>query len=83
MDSAWRLRARMVIANVVATVGRDDEKALRRALRDAYQFGPRRHWPYKCWLRERKWALLGYDKPQGKNESIFTTDHPPLFPEHL
>lgn len=50
----WRDSAAPIIANVIATVGLDDVKALRRALRDAYPFGERRYWPYKVWCDEVK-----------------------------
>lgn len=29
-----------------------------RALRKAYPFGPRRCWPYKAWLKERRRYLV-------------------------
>jgi len=45
---SWREIAAPIIANVIASKPED----LRRALRDAYPFGPRRHWPYKVWLDE-------------------------------
>ena len=48
----WRDRARPIIASVIEEVGTDDIKALRKALREAYPFGPRKYWPYKVWLSE-------------------------------
>jgi len=50
----WRDSARPIIAEVIARVGRDDMKALRRALREAYPFGPRQYYPYRIWLDEIK-----------------------------
>ncbi len=50
--ATWRDHARPIIAKVIARVGRDDVKALRRALREAYPFGERRYWPYKVWCDE-------------------------------
>ncbi len=49
---SWREHARPIIARVLAdTVGRPDTE-VRKALRDAYPFGPRQHHPYKIWLDE-------------------------------
>lgn len=45
------LDARKVVEAVVADVGLDDQKALRKALRDAYPFYARVGWAYRCWLR--------------------------------
>ena len=52
--SSWRCVARPIIADVVRRVGLADRSALRKALRDAYPFGERAHWPYKAWLAEVK-----------------------------
>ena len=49
---SWRSRFAPRIARVIAEVGRADQKALRRALRDAYPAGERRYWPYKVWCDE-------------------------------
>lgn len=50
--SYWRDRATPIIAEVIARVGRDDERALRKALHDAYPFGERSMHPYKIWRDE-------------------------------
>lgn len=50
----WREKAAPIIADVIRQVGRDDEKTLRKALRDAYPFGERRYYPYKVWRDEIK-----------------------------
>ena len=55
--SGWRSRAAAVIASVIEEVGTEDEKALRKALREAYPFGPRKFHPYKIWLDEIKIQL--------------------------
>jgi hypothetical protein len=55
--SYWRDISLKVIQKVVAQVGTDDLKALKKALQLAYPFGQRQHYPYKCWLREQKRAL--------------------------
>lgn len=52
MDHSWRDIARPIIARVIAEVGRDDPQKLRQAIRNAYPFGERKHWPYKAWLNE-------------------------------
>ena len=49
-DSHWRNACAPIIAKVLASV--QDPKELRKALRAAYPFGPRRHHPYKIWLDE-------------------------------
>lgn len=48
----WREYAAPIIADVIERVGREDVKALRRALREAYPFGERSFWPYKVWCDE-------------------------------
>lgn len=48
----WRQRAAPIIAHVITEVGTQNQKTLRAALRDAYPFGLRKHYPYKVWLDE-------------------------------
>lgn len=55
----WREQAAPIIADTILRVGRQDQQALRRALRDAYPFGERAHYPYKAWRDEIK-AQLGH-----------------------
>jgi hypothetical protein len=57
--SYWRDRAAPIIAEVIARVGRDDERALRKALHDAYPFGERRMHPYRIWCDEVRRQLEG------------------------
>jgi hypothetical protein len=64
MRETWRERARPIIAEVIERVGREDENALRVALRDAYPFGPRKYYPYKAWLAEVKSQLRGQSAGQ-------------------
>lgn len=52
---------RPIIAKVIATVGRDDPKALRESLLAAYPFGERKYHPYRIWLSEIRYQL-GKDK---------------------
>ena len=61
---SWRASAAPIIAKVIAEVGRDDIKALRKALRDAYPWHERRMWPYKVWCSEVRHQLFG--KPARK-----------------
>ena len=57
--SYWRNIAAPIIARVIAEVGRDDERALKRALHDAYPFGERSMHPYKIWRDEIRRQLEG------------------------
>ena len=57
MKGTWRDMCRPIIAKVISEVGKEDKKALRVALREAYPFGDRRYWPYKVWLDEIKVQL--------------------------
>lgn len=57
-QSVWRTRARMVIERTLQSLSpeaTDTEK--RRALFDAYPFGPRAHHPYRIWREEVRAAL--------------------------
>lgn len=54
--SYWGEHARAVIAEAVARgleVG-EGLPAITARIDAAYPFGPREHWPYKVWLRERR-----------------------------
>jgi hypothetical protein len=62
----WRERAKEVICEVIERVGRNDEKALRAALREAYPFGMRKYHPYKVWLDEIKVQLNRKKPPTGR-----------------
>jgi len=54
----WSDEARGIVAKVLAALPADtDVKAARRALRDAYPWGPREYWPYKAWCAAAKPAL--------------------------
>ena len=57
--SYWRDRAAPIIREVIARVGRDDERALRKALHDACPFGERQLHPYKIWRDEIRRQLEG------------------------
>lgn len=66
--SSWRDRLRPVIAQVIAEVGTDDMKKLRKALREAWpeNLGPRSMHPYKIWLDEIRRQL----EPRQPHENI-------------
>ncbi len=62
----WREQCSPIIAEVIKTVGTDDMKVLRKALRDAYPYGERRMWPYKVWcseIRKQLKIMTGPDMP--------------------
>jgi alpha-D-ribose 1-methylphosphonate 5-triphosphate synthase subunit PhnG len=67
MRETWRERARPIIAEVI---GRDDEKALRAALLDAYPFGPRKYYPYKAWLAEINSQLNPHQQTHQQHPSL-------------
>ena len=48
----WRDRARPLIAKIISRHGTEDIKGLRKALREAFPFGPREYHPYRIWLDE-------------------------------
>ena len=50
--TTWRDRARPIIAAVLRETEGQDEATIKRALRDAYPWGPRAMHPYKAWLAE-------------------------------
>ena len=52
IESHWRRKARPIIERVLAETKGQDEKMIRRALRDAYPFGLRKYHPYKIWCDE-------------------------------
>ena len=57
-ESPWRRRSREVIEATLAALPADATLAdKRRALRDAYPFGPRQYTPYRMWCSEVRKAL--------------------------
>jgi hypothetical protein len=48
----WREIAKPIISAVLNDLRGEDERTIRKALRDAYPFGPRRYHPYKIWCDE-------------------------------
>jgi hypothetical protein len=59
MSNTWRDIAAPIIADVIAANRQSDTATLRRALREAYPFGIRKHWPYKIWCSEVRKQLGG------------------------
>lgn len=53
----------MVIAEVLKETEGQSESEIRRALREAFPFGPRDYYPYKVWLDEIK-VQRGLKKPK-------------------
>jgi len=48
----WRDEVRPIIAKVLQETDGQDEKTIRKALREAYPYGLRENHPYKIWLSE-------------------------------
>ena len=62
-----------MIAKVLADTEGLDEKAIKRALRDAYPLGERKYHPYKIWLDEIH-RQRGTGKHAGKGRVVATPD---------
>jgi len=63
--SAWRDMLAPIIAGVIQEVGTEDEKALKKALREARPFAVERlSWPKKVWYDEIQ-RQLGKKLPVG------------------
>jgi len=52
MTRTWRQVAAPIIFNVLRETEGRSEREIRKALRAAYPFGERKHFPYKTWLDE-------------------------------
>ena len=59
--STWRRVAAPIIRRVLAEHAGESIAAIRRALRDAYPFGPMKYHPYKIWCDEIR-VQLGLKK---------------------
>jgi len=75
---SWRDRARPVIAEVLKETQGQSEKEIRKALRDAYPFGPMQYHPYKIWLDEIK-AQRGLKKAKPKEVEPPDPRQPEMF----
>jgi hypothetical protein len=74
--NTWRDSATPIIARVLKETKGQDEKAIKKALFDAYPFGARQYHPYKIWLdeikRQRgKKPLPAKDRPAENQISLF------------
>lgn len=54
MNKTWRDIARPIIAEVLEKTKGQGEPEIKKALHDAYPFGPRKMHPYKIWCDEIK-----------------------------
>ncbi len=73
-DGFWCRRAEQRIAEAHARLPADVSFAERKvALRAAYPFGARSHYPYKVWLRCQRAYLARYDP------APLTPENAPLF----
>lgn len=66
--SYWRSIAAPIIRQVIEEVGRNDARALRKALLDAYPFGTKRYHPYRIWRDEIRRQLEGRQHRRLKHE---------------
>ena len=57
--NTWEEESMRVIRNVLKDYENRNEVELRKALKDAYPFGERKHWLYGIWLDCVKRALAG------------------------
>lgn len=63
-ESPWRTRSREVIQATLAALPAEATLAeKRRALRDAYPFGPKTNHPYRMWCEEVRHTLLAATSP--------------------
>lgn len=71
--SSWRDHAREVIDEIVKEHGTHDLDALEKAIRAAYPFGLREHWPYKVWSDEVRKTMkrLRSDRSHGEQLPLF------------
>lgn len=58
-----------IIRNVLKDNEHSTESELKQALKDAYPFGERKHWPYKIWCDCVKRALAGRRLSETKPEN--------------
>lgn len=62
MSKSWYDKARAVIGEVHVTLPKDASLSERKkALRDAYPFGPREYHPYKMWCKAQREYLAKFD----------------------
>lgn len=61
-ESRYRLRARAVIAKVMADTNGKPVEEIRKALRAAYPFQERMGFAYKCWCSEQRKVLEPFER---------------------
>jgi adenine-specific DNA glycosylase len=66
----WRDRAKPIISQVIATHRDEPILDIRRVLRDAYPFGPRKYHPYKVWCSEVRLQLAVLESQHNPNKDI-------------
>lgn len=62
--SHWRETSARIIKKVLEETKGQDEKAIKKALKEAYPFGIKSMHPYQVWLSEIKNQRLGKQKKQ-------------------
>lgn len=67
--NSWEAESMQIIRNVLKDNEHSTESELKRALKDAYPFGERKHWPYKIWCNCVKRALAGRRLSETKPEN--------------
>lgn len=70
---SWRDHARPIIHSALEATKGKPEKDIRAALRAAYPYGVRRHWPYKIWLDEIQ-RQRGTKPPLGAHAAAVNPD---------
>lgn len=78
MGDTWRDRARPIIAAVLSDLQGEPERVIRKALREAYPFGPRQYHPYKIWCDEIK-IQMGTKQTKAKAVEVYPNQSE-LFP---
>lgn len=83
-NSHWRAEANKAIWKVLENIEQPTTlTVVKRAIGEAYPFGPRHNWPYKAWLSEMRRILQGLERNPDWNgpKIIFPARHiaGPLF----
>lgn len=78
--SYWRDIAAPIITKVIDRVGRDDKRALQKALAEAYPWGEKRMHPYRIWRDEIRRQLEGRQHRRPPQPDQISPGQLPLFP---
>jgi len=76
---SWDVISCRTIERVMRENPDADLKTLRKRISEAYPFGERKYWPYKCWCREVRKALRNLEFKEKMGGKIPETL--PLFEE--